>query len=89
MIVNWGVHKADELHLESLIEATETGRWLYEKHGYRCVTITAVDVTKKKPSDTWRALRSQLGMPIVYILWRPVDGNWKEGSPKAPWEIRC
>ena len=87
LLMEWGMKRMDELHLDSLVEATDMGRRLYENFGYRRVLVLAVDVTKREMSDTWRMLRSQVGLPIAHIYWRPKDGVWKDGEPQAPWEM--
>lgn len=88
--MNWGVGKADELGVESWVDATAMGRGLYAQFGF--VYVTEEDVVPKEPeglSDTdkveWEEMR-ELVLPIhVAILWRPAMGD-VEGVTVRPWE---
>ncbi|KAB8596091.1 hypothetical protein FH972_025800 [Carpinus fangiana] len=89
LLMAWGVKRIDELGLDSLIEATDAGRALYERHGYRWMLTVTTDMAKQDASDEWRAYHSQLGNPSQHILWRPKGGDWDVDGPKAPWEVKA
>lgn len=84
MLVEWGLAKADELGLESLIEASPLGRWLYEKYDYRFMMAIAMDTEHPNASAEWRIYAKLLGPATFHVLWRPVRGDW--GGPQSPWE---
>ncbi|RFU81553.1 hypothetical protein TARUN_647 [Trichoderma arundinaceum] len=46
MCLRWGAAEADRLGLVSYLEASEEGRLLYEKHGYKEVDRITVDLSK-------------------------------------------
>lgn len=52
--MNWGVNKADNLGVQSFIEATELGRHLYEKYEFVLVSIDTVDTNVPNPSEDWK-----------------------------------
>ena len=54
LIMDWGVKKADELGVESFIEATKIGKRLYENNGFVLVSIDAVDTNIQDPSEDWK-----------------------------------
>ena len=87
MLVQWGIDKADSLGLESAVEASDQGRYLYEGFYFRALLCVAINMTKKNPSDTWSALASQMGTPNTWFMWRPSKGDWESPGRKTPWEI--
>lgn len=52
MLLKWGAAEADRLGLPSYLEASEEGRPLYEKHGFRSVGKLVTDFSKwNGPAD--------------------------------------
>ena len=88
LLMEWGLAKMDGLGLEGFIEATDSGKGLYAKCGYRFVEEVSVNVDQADPSAEWKKLSGQL-MPIGYTaMWRPKEGIWKDGEPHSTWDKR-
>ena len=86
--MEWGLAKMDSLGLEGFIEATDSGKGLYAKCGYRSVKKVSVNVDRADPSAEWKELSGQL-MPIEYTaMWRPRQGIWRDGEPQSTWDKR-
>ena len=54
LLMNVGVKRADELNLECWMEASGTGKPLYETFGFKPVAPIEFDTEKDNASDTWR-----------------------------------
>lgn len=87
-LMTWGIKKAQELGLESFIEASENGRFLYEKFGYSVLFKIAFDSSKADPSDEWRKLEHELTPIIFYAMWRPAGHALDDGKTEMQWEFR-
>ena len=88
LLMEWGLAKMDSLGLESFIEATDSGKALYARCGYRSVEKVSVNVDRVDPSAEWMKLSRQL-MPIGYTaMWRPREGIWRDGEPQGTWDKR-
>ncbi|TVY86359.1 hypothetical protein LAWI1_G007978 [Lachnellula willkommii] len=87
LLMEWGVAVADKLNLESFIEATDSGRFLYEKFGYRTLLKVSFSPERKNPSQEWARLISEMTPFHVYITWRPAGGVFEEGKPQTPWQV--
>ncbi|KAL8726985.1 MAG: hypothetical protein Q9166_006348 [cf. Caloplaca sp. 2 TL-2023] len=85
LLVGWGTKKADELGLESFVEATDDGRPLYERHGFKVVDRMEVKADLDNMDEGLRELGKSLEWEGWY-MWRPVGGNWVDGETKVPWE---
>ena len=46
LLINWGLERADKAQLLSFLEATETGRPLYIKLGFKAVHEEVFDLSK-------------------------------------------
>ena len=57
--MDWGVKKADDLGVQSFIEATAIGKRLYEKYGFVLVSTDAVDTNIQDPSEDWKDMERQ------------------------------
>lgn len=92
-MVNWGLERAEALGLtEAWLDATDLGRPLYARCGFRDVCRVALD---PQPSRTlspaereeWEALEKAL-LPIEgTVMWRPPRGEFVEGVTVKPWEV--
>lgn len=87
-LMTWGIGKAQQLGIESFIEASESGRFLYEKFGYRVLFKIAFDSSKVDPSDEWRKLEHELTPIAFYAMWRPAGGAFEDDKTEAQWEFR-
>lgn len=46
MLVRWGLEEADRYHLPAYLEASEQGRPLYERHGFKARKEVWFDLAK-------------------------------------------
>lgn len=46
MLLKWGIAESDRLGIPAYLEASDEGRPLYEKHGWRSVDTLVVDFSK-------------------------------------------
>lgn len=81
----WGIKRADEMGLESYIDATESGTALYEKYGY--IKAPGVDFVADKhdPSPYLKQLQQELLPFTFWPMWRPAGGKLSAGS-ETQWE---
>ena len=88
LLMEWGLNRIDALGLESFIEATSNGKYLYAEYGYRLVKVVNVNMARTNASDEWTRLKEKL-LPIGYTaMWRPVGGIWDAGEPQRTWAKR-
>ena len=88
LLMAWGVQKAEELGYQSWMEATETGRGLYEKFGYQVLFKVSFDDRRDKPSGQWRKLQHELTPEPFYAMWRPVKSQCFEDGVVLPWKVK-
>jgi GNAT superfamily N-acetyltransferase len=90
LFMEWGVKKADELRVESFIEATDEGVLLYENYGYRVMEPFVMDAKPENGEELdegWKRMYKACDLPFHgAFMWRPVGGKWTEDT-KAPWEV--
>lgn len=81
MMVEWGLKTADELGLETLIEAAPAGVPLYKTFGFVEVAHTMLDATTENPTDEWLEVYKKVRpAPFrVPLLWRPKYGKFETG----------
>ena len=88
LLMAWGLVKIDSLGLESFIEATDSGKGLYAKCGFRPVKVVTVDMSHPDWNEEWASLSAKFA-PISYTaMWRPSKGEWKDGEPDITWTKR-
>ncbi|KAI1078354.1 acyl-CoA N-acyltransferase [Whalleya microplaca] len=83
MLTNWGIQKADELGLESCIEAVPFAIPMYEKYGYGHIDDLEPDVAIPNPSAKWQEFAAE--DLRVAMMWRPAGHENRAGVDKAPW----
>ena len=81
----WGINKADEMGLESYIDATEAGVPLYETFGYVKASRIDFEAPKDEPSPLWKKLQAELLPFAFWPMWRPVGGRY-ERDTMEPWK---
>ena len=88
MLVEWGTKKADEMHLEAFVEATNDGRPLYARHGFHFMNLLLLDAKMvDEPSEQWKSLAKELQLPmVVHVMWRPIGGKFIDGETVIPWK---
>ncbi|KAF2729582.1 hypothetical protein EJ04DRAFT_502097 [Polyplosphaeria fusca] len=85
LLTTWGVEKADELQIESFIEASDMGRGLYQRFGFVVVSTDHANAERESPPEQWEALTKKFLPYFWHCMWRPVGGNFIEGETKMPW----
>jgi predicted GNAT family N-acyltransferase len=63
MLVEWGIEEADSLNLPCYLEASEFGRPLYERFGFKIVQTNYLDMNKYNIPDAQGIERND-------IMWR-------------------
>ncbi|KAF4635681.1 hypothetical protein G7Y89_g2403 [Cudoniella acicularis] len=86
LMMQWSNRKLDEGGIEGFVEASELGRELYEKWGYRVVMKIALFLPPNK-GDIWNKLAHEMMLPPWYAMWRPVNGVVKAGERNRPWQL--
>ena len=86
-LMKYGMDLAAKMNVEVLVEASEDGRWLYDKFGLRSLSKEVFETTKKNPSDAWRKFAHEFGTVCHYWMWKPAQGIYEEGVTKLPWEV--
>lgn len=76
MLMQRGIERIDELCIESFIEASPSGRRLYEKHGY--TMVQQLDIHPEKPDHLseeetaeWHKIASTILPVYVTLMHRP------------------
>ncbi len=83
-LIKWGFDRADELNIESIVEATVEGKPCYSANGFRYISTFLCDPTKNDASPEWLALERKLKTPIpLLLMWRP-KGGFVEGKTEVP-----
>ncbi|KAL4912347.1 acyl-CoA N-acyltransferase [Aspergillus aurantiobrunneus] len=94
LLMEWAIRKTDERGLEAWLDASEFGRPLYEKFGFRKVLVNPVQpvsdrVLTEEEKAEWEVCEKSL-LPIVYtVMWRPPQGLYVEGQTPVPWKVEA
>ena len=86
-MVEWGTKKADELGLETWLEATALGSTIYTKHSFELVRMVEMypSAEPKEDNDQWRHWADATQDFRLAVMRRPVNGVWvDEGGDAAP-----
>ena len=82
-----GMQFLEQTGYEGFIEASDPGRLLYEKYGYKPLVKVCVDPARPNSPDEWKRLASEFGDIKFWCMWRPSKGQWTEGL-SGPWDTR-
>ncbi|KAF7914237.1 uncharacterized protein EAF01_000643 [Botrytis porri] len=85
LVMDWGIERADELGVDTYVEASETGRLLYEKYGFMTYYKVVVNTSIEDPSSSWKDLEEKLSPEPQYFMWRPIKGKFEVGKTWLPW----
>lgn len=81
-MMEWGTREADELGLETWLEATALGSMLYDKHG--CGFLRTVDLYPSaellEDNDEWRHCEEASRNLGLAVMRRPVNGVSNHGK---------
>ena len=82
MLMEWGTKKADEMGLETWVDATPSGEELYKKHSFVIVRFKDLQPRMENPSEDWKQMEKHV-MPLRgTLMWRPV-GDQHENAELA------
>ena len=71
--LQWGVDKADEMDVESFIEATIDGAQLYERFGYKTTQLMSLKKDNMDGDEEWQKLANEY----------PLECRWMERKRKS------
>ncbi|KAL8898939.1 MAG: hypothetical protein Q9207_006453 [Kuettlingeria erythrocarpa] len=81
LMMEWGTRKADELGLETWLEASALRSMLHDKHGFGF--LHTVDpyhsVGLREDNDEWRHCEETSRYLRLAVMMRPVNGVWNHG----------
>ncbi|KAF1970881.1 hypothetical protein BU23DRAFT_570360 [Bimuria novae-zelandiae CBS 107.79] len=85
LLIRWGLDKADELGIETVISSLITAREAYERCGLGCIEMIPPDpgLNVPYPSEKWKELESD--NLSGWLMWRPVGHDYVAGVDRAPW----
>lgn len=76
-LIKWGFDKADEMGVETFVEATAEGKPTYAANGFRYEKLFWLDATKNDPSPRWTELEKEMQTPIpLFLMVRPKGGGF-------------
>ncbi|KAI1770989.1 hypothetical protein F4818DRAFT_454902 [Hypoxylon cercidicola] len=74
LLTSWGLHKSDELGLETCVESVPFGVPIYEKYGFGNLECLNPDMAVPNPSARWKEYAAD--DIRVFLMWRPrLRGN--------------
>lgn len=90
--LEWGLARADELGLDSWVDASEMGRPQYARAGFvpwhlRTVNIPVPDEYTEEQKKQWQELADVVLPFRVTPMWRPAGGKMEGRVP--PWESQA
>jgi hypothetical protein len=66
-MMEWGVKKADEMNVPCFVEASKSGKLLYEKFGFMTFGKIDVNTEKENASVEWKRLQKKLPPDTQYV----------------------
>jgi len=90
LLVDWGCKLADEMGLEAFVESSNSGKGLYEAHGFVAVRPVFLDLPPAEDGqeEEWARLKKLFApKPFrTWLMWRPKGGKFEEGKTVYSWE---
>ncbi|KAF2740755.1 hypothetical protein EJ04DRAFT_548281 [Polyplosphaeria fusca] len=83
MLLQWGVAKADELELETVVKSVPFAVPMYKRRGFGAVEQIDIDFSVPEPSEKWKDYQSE--DLRVFFMWKPSGRDYQEGEP-LPWK---
>jgi GNAT superfamily N-acetyltransferase len=85
LLIRWGLDKADELGIETVVSSLVSARGAYERCGLGCIEMIPPDrsLNVAYPSEKWKELESD--NLSGWLMWRPVGRDFVPGVDRAPW----
>ncbi|KAJ4358786.1 uncharacterized protein N0V89_003370 [Didymosphaeria variabile] len=87
LLIRWGLDKADELGIETVVSSLVSARGAYEKCGLGCIEMIppSPSLNVPYPSEKWKELESD--HLSGWLMWRPAGHDYVAGVDKAPWVL--
>lgn len=86
-LISWGLARADEMKIITVVEAVPFSVPIYQKAGFKTAdeeTSTTAWKGDEQPSEKWKKMEKEWAHHILF-MWRPVGGKWEDGM-EAPWK---
>ncbi|KAF2642894.1 hypothetical protein P280DRAFT_467030 [Massarina eburnea CBS 473.64] len=85
LLIRWGIDKADELGIETVVSSLQSAVGAYEKSGLGAIEVIPPDPSLKveSPSEKWKELQQDDLSGV--LMWRPIGHDYVKGVDKAPW----
>jgi hypothetical protein len=83
-LMKWGCRFADDAGLEAFVEATSSGRPLYESVGFVVVDHYYLDPQTESPSEEYVQVKKEIFPEpfVVFFMWRPKGGKFEPGKTR-------
>ncbi|KAJ8062781.1 hypothetical protein OCU04_008038 [Sclerotinia nivalis] len=73
-LVKWGVEKADELDMTSLLDAAPVEKVLYERLGFVVQEEFVMNFSKENPGAVWEKLEKECLPHVTLLMIRSKEG---------------
>jgi hypothetical protein len=85
LMIEWGTRKADELGLETWLEATPLGSMIYARHGFGFLYTVELypSAELREDNDKWRHWEEATKDLRLAVMRRPVNGVWNDDRVDA------
>lgn len=91
LLIRWGIDKADEFGIETVISSLKSARPAYERSGLGYIEdIPPAPELQSRLAELQQAGKGKKWSELLEddlcgcLMWRPIGRDWKEGD-KAPW----
>ena len=84
-MIEWGTRKADELGLETWLDATPLGSMIYTKYGFSFLHMVELypSAELREDNDEWRYWEEATKDLRQAVMRRSVNGAWNNDSVNA------
>lgn len=85
LMMEWGTRKADELGLETWLEASPLGSMIYTRHGFGFHHMVELHPSPELQADNdeWRHWEDATKDHRLAVMRRPLNGVWTDDKVEA------